>query len=166
MVTSASSGQLAGPDGYDKWADPRATFRLHEGVSHPSRADDLQGLYKLQKSAPKPKQGKPWHSNPIFFSSKIILQVSTVFWDITCWCDTEFSVSCGLILRSITLVKKSEMLMLSHNYSTAAFSEVCMLSTIWDPKNSFGKAIHLQTHLIFKTFDTPSQMKETRCLPS
>lgn len=54
---SSSSGQLAGPDGFDKWADPKATFRLHEGISNPSRAEDQAHLHRLQKSSTKPRSG-------------------------------------------------------------------------------------------------------------
>ena len=50
-------GSLAGPDGFDKWADPKATFRLHEGISNPSRAEDLPHLHRLQKSSTKPRSG-------------------------------------------------------------------------------------------------------------
>lgn len=53
----SSSGQLAGPDGFDKWADPSATFRLHEGISNPSRAEDQAHLHRLQKSSTKPRSG-------------------------------------------------------------------------------------------------------------
>lgn len=58
MRESSSSGQLAGPDGFDKWADPKATFRLHEGISNPSRAEDQAHLHRLQKSSTKPRSGE------------------------------------------------------------------------------------------------------------
>ena len=54
-------GSLAGPDGFDKWADPKATFRLHEGISNPSRAEDLPHLHRLQKSSTKPRSGALLH---------------------------------------------------------------------------------------------------------
>ena len=57
MTESASSGQLSGPNGGDKWADPKATFRLHEGVSNNSRASDQAHLHRLQKAATKPRAG-------------------------------------------------------------------------------------------------------------
>ena len=34
-----------------------ATFRLNEGVSHSSRAEDLDDLHRLQKSSTKPREG-------------------------------------------------------------------------------------------------------------
>ena len=34
-----------------------ATFRLNEGVSHSSRAEDLEDLHRLQKSSTKPREG-------------------------------------------------------------------------------------------------------------
>ena len=67
----SSSGQLAGPDGFDKWADPSATFRLHEGVSNPSRAEDQAHLHRLQKSSTKPRSGAWSH-----LSSSVTLRCS------------------------------------------------------------------------------------------
>ena len=32
-------------------------MRLVEGISHPSRAEDVQDLHRLQKSSTKPRQG-------------------------------------------------------------------------------------------------------------
>jgi len=55
MMESASSGHLSGPNGTDKWADPKATFRLHEGVSNFSRAEDQAHLHRLQKASTKPR---------------------------------------------------------------------------------------------------------------
>jgi len=33
------------------------TFRLNEGVSHSSRAEDIADLHRLQKSSTKPQTG-------------------------------------------------------------------------------------------------------------
>ena len=33
-------------------------MRLVEGISHPSRANDVQDLHRLQKSSTKPRQGR------------------------------------------------------------------------------------------------------------
>lgn len=37
--------------------DDKNTMRLVEGISHPSRAEDVQDLHRLQKSSTKPRQG-------------------------------------------------------------------------------------------------------------
>ena len=37
--------------------DKNSTWRLHEGISHPSRADNLQDLHRLQTSSTKPRAG-------------------------------------------------------------------------------------------------------------
>lgn len=66
----SSSGQLAGPDGFDKWADPKATFRLHEGISNPSRAEDQAHLHRLQKSSTKPRSG-PYNSSSLSSSLQV-----------------------------------------------------------------------------------------------
>lgn len=38
--------------------DDKNTMRLVEGISHPSRAEDVQDLHRLQKSSTKPRQGE------------------------------------------------------------------------------------------------------------
>lgn len=37
--------------------DDKNTMRMVEGISHPSRANDVQDLHRLQKSSTKPRQG-------------------------------------------------------------------------------------------------------------
>ena len=46
----------------EAFTDPRlAMYRLHEGVSHASRASDVGELHRLQKSSTKPRHdGKQW----------------------------------------------------------------------------------------------------------
>lgn len=49
---------LRGEEADDEVHDLRTTtFRLNEGVSHSSRAEDIADLHRLQKSSTKPQTG-------------------------------------------------------------------------------------------------------------
>lgn len=67
--------------------DDKNTMRLVEGISHPSRAEDVQDLHRLQKSSTKPRQGAqsalcaqytPFVPDLVVLRCEVLLQMTLV----------------------------------------------------------------------------------------